>query len=615
MWLKNFITTKKLPAIVDLLNKGHSSSNVLLMVILFVVSTIFLSSLIPPFQSPDEQDHLKRAYLLSQGRISMITPEGQSTGGYIDESLSTYMGIFTVLPGKVDSKLTREMLDDAKSLHWSKTEVFNSCPGVNYYFPAIYLPQTIGLWIGQLLDLSIHHSYYLARTLASISILILLWMAFRTLTPSPLTLGLLLMPLMLFQSVATSQDGIAVAMLILCVSIFVKLMDMYAVWNKTLYITFVVTLLVLVNSRLNLMPMLLMPLVIAYRYRQNYLWWSAIAVVILAFIWVFYALMTTVDSRVSIGAKPSELLLHYIKHPIEYLSLVFDSISNSHLQHFYITSFVGVLGWLDASVGASVISSIYWILLILLFLSLAYTRAHLDWLPRATLLVVSLSSCLLVFFLLLITWTPHPAELISGVQGRYFWSSALLFSVATTRSIKSLPQILKIFSVLFLCVLAFISVTGTVGTVLDRYYLASQSQQGKVISINPKDYAEKNGQLVKIKDKDEGTPKGGFVDNAVIQDHQIVITGWGFFSGDSKIFYSNLQVSYPITYITIPRGDVRAALRNPKLSLSGFELRITIDDQDPVSIMRELCIYSEDAELGVHQLQAGNESMLYKCEK
>ena len=43
--------------------------------------SFILSALIPSFMSPDEVDHLKRAYWLSQGKILLDTPPGQSSGG------------------------------------------------------------------------------------------------------------------------------------------------------------------------------------------------------------------------------------------------------------------------------------------------------------------------------------------------------------------------------------------------------------------------------------------------------------------------------------------------------------------------------------------------------
>src|SRR5690349_6541565 len=57
----------------------------LLIVSLFVLARLF-GSLVPPLQSPDEFNHLKRAYLLSQGEI-LATTVGDVTGGNVDTGL------------------------------------------------------------------------------------------------------------------------------------------------------------------------------------------------------------------------------------------------------------------------------------------------------------------------------------------------------------------------------------------------------------------------------------------------------------------------------------------------------------------------------------------------
>ena len=48
-----------------------------------------MSYLIPPFQSPDEFNHLKRAYLLSKGDI-FLKSKDHPTGGNSDPGLLDY---------------------------------------------------------------------------------------------------------------------------------------------------------------------------------------------------------------------------------------------------------------------------------------------------------------------------------------------------------------------------------------------------------------------------------------------------------------------------------------------------------------------------------------------
>ena len=49
-----------------------------------------------------------------------------------------------------------------------------------------------------------------------------------------------------------------------------------------------------------------------------------------------------------------------------------------------------------------------------------------------TLCAVAVSAFILVFLSLLVSWTPHPAVFVHGVQGRYFLPIALILAYMTT---------------------------------------------------------------------------------------------------------------------------------------------------------------------------------------
>ena len=75
----------------------YSRKQALLLVAgLFLLVRLF-GILTPPFQSPDEFNHLKRAYLLSKAMF-VIDSRGTHTGGEIDEGLdlTRFRGQFSV---------------------------------------------------------------------------------------------------------------------------------------------------------------------------------------------------------------------------------------------------------------------------------------------------------------------------------------------------------------------------------------------------------------------------------------------------------------------------------------------------------------------------------------
>ena len=86
---------------------------------LFLI-VLSISYLIPPFQSPDEFNHLKRAYLLSKGYV-FLNKMNNGTGGYIDTGLLEYMKLFEGIHFKYDKKLyNRIFVFVANKMEWQR---------------------------------------------------------------------------------------------------------------------------------------------------------------------------------------------------------------------------------------------------------------------------------------------------------------------------------------------------------------------------------------------------------------------------------------------------------------------------------------------------------------
>jgi hypothetical protein len=101
--------------------------NLIILAFIFFTS-IYLSSIIPPFQSPDEIDHIKRAYLLTKGVIVLETQEGHSSGGQINEGLMEYFSANQVTGDKSTSPQTM----DRSVIMWKQTSVYGPAPGTGF---------------------------------------------------------------------------------------------------------------------------------------------------------------------------------------------------------------------------------------------------------------------------------------------------------------------------------------------------------------------------------------------------------------------------------------------------------------------------------------------------
>ena len=396
--------------------------------LIFIGTT--LSSIIPPFQSPDEFDHIKRAYLLSKGQLSLVSPPNISSGGYIDNGLLQYMDGFTHVPFEENHTVARETIETARQLRWQHTTNFSIAPGTGYYFPLVYLPQAAGLLIGQALDLSVDLSYRMARLLALSATLGLLFLAARIYPTNFLTLALLALPMTAFQMVSATLDGTTTALAILCVSLFMRACDRSLAYPKWMSWLLGIALLLLVNSRTHLLPLLALPLVI-YFFRKRALDLALCAgLTVAAMAWLFIAMRYTVDLRVARIASLSEIVGYYISRPLAFPSVLWATLMDSETRQSYQQTFIGILGWLDLQFQNWFYNLSLLFCAAMAALSVQWSTLRQDWPVRICLLGCAGASLMLVFFLLLVTWSKHPAALIQGVQGRYFLVPCILLAYA-----------------------------------------------------------------------------------------------------------------------------------------------------------------------------------------
>ena len=90
------------------------------------IALVFLamaaSYFIPPIQSPDENQHFARAYMLSKGDILLETLPEKMSGGYVDDGLYEFIKGNLKISGQSDAKLSEEEKFRLKNIHWSGSE-------------------------------------------------------------------------------------------------------------------------------------------------------------------------------------------------------------------------------------------------------------------------------------------------------------------------------------------------------------------------------------------------------------------------------------------------------------------------------------------------------------
>lgn len=405
---------------------------------------VLLSSLLPPLQSPDEPDHIKRAYLLSKGHMMLESPKDTSSGGQIDDGLMNYIEGMTHFTQDSAGRVASRQINETNKEKWHKTTRFSPAPGTGYYFPLIYFPQALGLAIGESFDLTINDSYRLARLLSLAVSLAIIIVASLIFPINFLTLGLLVLPVTVLQFISASLDGTTTAIAILCISFFMRAFDKHARHSDRASWLLGISLLLLATSRAHLLPLVAMPLMIFMLRKKRLDLILFLGITFFSLAWSYIALQNTVDLR---DMRPDRtystghIIFYYLKDPLAFFHVLWSTLMDPNTRDFYQRTFIGAIGWMDPNLNKLdfVFGKWFYNFSILFCIAMAivsiqWKNLRSDWVPRACLLLFSVTSTLMVFFLLLATWTAHPATIITGVQGRYFLVPSVLLAYALSGS-------------------------------------------------------------------------------------------------------------------------------------------------------------------------------------
>lgn len=443
---------------------------------LFIISALFIgffcfceTSIIPPLQSPDELEHIKRAYFLSQGHILLTTPPHEVSGGDINSGLDDYLTHFSSFAFHPERKMIGSDVNFEQNSQWSDKQNFTIAQGTGYYFPLIYTPQAIGLLTGASSHLSVDRSYRLARVLATLTATFVTIAAFAIYTPNALILALLALPMSLFQSASGSLDGLATAFTLLALSTFCKIAKLQTRTPLSLLYLLSFTVTLVVTCRLHAFPLLLLPFAAWHYTRQKTMLWQALFYSIFATGWTLLAMKINVYSLTP-GTSASGKFKSILLHPFHFLHLVWSTLLNHDKREFYINSFIGDLGWLDTLFPARFYHVMLILLCVITVLSIKWDKPLAMLKASGLLLFAGCASFLLIFIALYAAWTAPDSPVIEGIQGRYFLVPALFLAYSLGK-FEITGKNLCAFSVFVLTFL--FSVHSVIPILLTRYYIGS----------------------------------------------------------------------------------------------------------------------------------------------
>jgi uncharacterized membrane protein len=286
-------------------------------------------------------------------------------------------------------------------------------------------------------------------------------------------MGLLIIPMTLFQMSSASLDGISTALALLALSAFLRLTTDKDPAQGWLLPVLAGSIFLVASSRMHLFPMVFLIFGVFFYTKDKKSLMFGSLVTFLLMTWFFIVMLTVVNGSVWPTPSISKSFFYYSAHPLYFFRAVFNTCSDFQIMSNYYKEFIGVLGWVNSrsEFPKCVYDGFLVFLAFLLLCSISLSNFRSNWSIRAWLFMCGVLSILFIFFALMLVSSPQPAMTITGIQGRYFLIPAIMLAYSLCLNEEALGKYRNASGWLALIVLSLFSVQSTATLLLKKYYI------------------------------------------------------------------------------------------------------------------------------------------------
>jgi uncharacterized membrane protein len=376
----------------------------------------------PPFQVADESGHFYRAYRVSEGRLDLLQTPGRKEAP-LPVNVRRTVKLFGGLAFHPERRTSARAILEAFRIPLApERREPVSFPSTLQYTFVPYLPQAIGIAAGRLLGAPALALLYLARLTNLLCGALAVAFAVRRLPAFAwLAAMVALTPMCLSLLASASADVTTIASSFLIVSTVVKLAWGPEETRRRDLILLALSSTLLCAAKPAYLPLVLLAVLIpAARFprggRLRFLGLD-LTLSLLAAAWTITTSRTV--NAVRLGARfDSRRQIHdSLLHPFHFLRVV--AVDYVVEIRRYLTELVGTLGWLDTRLPVPLLVTYMAVLVALVFLDPSPRIKVRPW-QRGIVAAAVLATMLLISASQYAIWTPYGADLIEGIQGRYF---------------------------------------------------------------------------------------------------------------------------------------------------------------------------------------------------
>lgn len=429
------------------ISKKEISIEKLFVVIGLIVGCIFIY-IIPPFQSPDEDSHFKKAYSISNGNF-YAKKENKIIGLEVPNAMNDYINNKLTMMGNRELKYSYNEFYYDQYLPSDLSKVSFYKVSTSETSPIAHLIPGIGILIAKLFGFiffkgnpSIAFLLSFARFFSLLSYLTIGYFAIK-LTPSfkKSFFVILLMPMSIFLGSMVTYDNLLISVVALAVASILKLTyDKKEKFNNKWFLVFTIIGYILLNVKVIYAPILALMLFIPNEKFKNkskkekwktYLLLGATIILITIILKIPNLLLGSTKSS-DLYSSQMEFVL---SHPLSYIKILVNNIRSQLIQQLY--WMVGTFGLLDTYLPP-IFMFISFINLLFVFATDGISeKLKIDYRQKIIVLLAFILGIVGMYTAMYLYWTVDVlgkigGNTITGVQGRYFIplliSLPLLFS-------------------------------------------------------------------------------------------------------------------------------------------------------------------------------------------
>ena len=373
----------------------------------------------PPFDGvPDEHAHFWKAWSVAEGNL-VCRPDNQIPQSAIDLPNQT---VKVSVPEKGKRIVFQGFINQLSKK--DSGEMATGGSAVCGATPLGYMPQALGLKVGQILGLSALGDFYLARIFNLIASVVLVYWAIRIIPFGKIILLLIgLLPMTIQQFASLGYDPLHIASTFLFIAYIVKL-----AYEKDRKITttqiWALLAIALLGFNVKIGYVALSLLVFALpvsKFKNKKQYWIFMIGFVLINLIIFAGVYKYFQGTVEADAADSKInaakqLAYVISHPINFLHIFFNQIYNSF--DFFLETTLFKSGWLKKSMP-----QLWYVAMIfgmVLFVKNSEEVVNLTRRQRFIFLTVFLANFTISFLGLYLVWNNVGSDKIRGMQGRYF---------------------------------------------------------------------------------------------------------------------------------------------------------------------------------------------------